>query len=110
MPSIESTDTIFLVIGASICFFLLLMLFSMGRTNKLLRDNLRLMEKHNKDLLESFNSLSKRTEEFGEEYRQLQTDLALKSCMAGILRTTIYRQSMPQNPEHLHLRLLRTSA
>ena len=83
MPVIENTELIFLAMGAAICFLLLLVVFSLSRNNRLLRKNLHSVEEQNRNLNDSLQNLVKRTEEFGEEYRQLQTDLALRGLYEG---------------------------
>lgn len=83
MPVIENTELIFLAMGAAICFLLLLLVFSLFRNNRILRKNLQAIESQNRGLAESLQSLVQRTESFGEEYRQLQTDLALKGLYDG---------------------------
>lgn len=74
----ENPTLIFMGLGAIVSCLLVLMVFVLMRSNSLLRKNLRAVDAHNQGLREAIQSLVARTEQFGEEYRRLQTDLALK--------------------------------
>ncbi|MCB1754150.1 MAG: DUF2802 domain-containing protein [Gammaproteobacteria bacterium] len=55
----------------------------MARANKVLRQQLHYTKEHNDKLLGLLQTLTDRTDQLAAEYRQLQTDLALKELYKG---------------------------
>lgn len=83
MPAIDNPDIIYMIIGATMCFFLLIVIVMVARTNSLLKKSLGVSINHNKSLTGTIEMLVQRTEEFNKEYKQLQTDLALNELYDG---------------------------
>ncbi len=92
MPAIDNPDIIYMIVGATACFFLLIGILMVARTNNLLKKSQRVVLDHNKSLTDTIGILIKRTEDFNTQYRQLQTDLALNELYDGA--SDVYLQAI----------------
>lgn len=92
MPAIDNPDIIYMIIGATVCFFLLIVIVMVARTNSLLKKSLGASVDLNKSLTNTIEMLVQRTEDFNKEYKQLQADLALNELYDGA--SDVYLQAI----------------
>ncbi len=92
MLALENTETVYMILGATICVLLLIIILSMGRQNRLLRNNLEAITNQTTSLLMSIETLTEQTEEFGREYKKLQNDFVVKELYSA--GTGSYQQAI----------------
>ncbi len=83
MLVLQNTETVLMILGATMCVLLLFIFLWMGRNNRLLQKNLEIHKNQYTSLVTSMELLAETTKKFENEHRKLQSDLVVKDLYSA---------------------------